>query len=93
MPILTWRFVQVPFKKYLHGRLIFSDWLLPLALLFLDTLLPRVFEDCGSEAGAAFGVGFARSYSNAGNYIGLPSNTALFLSTGNKYLFSSFNVT
>ena len=54
--------VQVHFKKYLHGgRLKFSDWLLPLAFLFLDTLLPRVFEDCGSEGGAAFGVGFARS--------------------------------
>ena len=26
-------------------------------------------------------------YCHAGNYIGLPSNTALFLSTGNKYLF------
>ena len=36
-----------------------------------------------SEGGAAFGVGFA----HAGNYIGLPSNTAPFLSTGNKYLF------
>ena len=29
--------------------------------LFLDTLLPRVFEDCGSEGGPAFGVGFAWS--------------------------------
>ena len=35
--------VQVPFKKYLHGgRLNFSYWLLPLAFLFLDSLLPRV---------------------------------------------------
>ena len=42
--------VQVPFRNYLHGgRLNFSDWLLPLAFLFRDTLLPRGFEDCGSE--------------------------------------------
>ena len=31
---------------------------------------------------------FARDrYSHAGNYIGLLSNTGLFLSTGNRYLF------
>ena len=30
--------------------------LLPLTLLFLDTLLPRVID--GSEGVAAFGVGF-----------------------------------
>ena len=47
---------------FLHGgRLNFSDWLLPLRLLLLDALLPRVFEECGSEGGSAFGVGFARS--------------------------------
>ena len=52
--------MQVPFKKYLHGgRFNFSDSLLPLAFLFLDTLQPRVSEDCGSEGGTAFGVGFA----------------------------------
>ena len=53
--------MQVPFKKCLHGcRLVLSDWLLPLAFLLLDALLPpRVFEDCGSEGGAAFGVGFS----------------------------------
>ena len=30
-------------------------------------------------------------YSHAGDCTGLPSNTVLFLSTGNKYLFCSFN--
>ena len=53
--------VQVPFKKYLHGgRLNFSDWLLHLAFLVLDTRLPRAFEVGGSEGGASLGVGFAR---------------------------------
>ena len=61
MPILTKRFGANTFQTSLHGcRANFSDWLLPLAFLFLDTLLPRVFEDCGSEGGSAFRVGFAR---------------------------------
>ena len=52
--------VQVPFKYYLHGcRRILPDWLLPLTLLFLDALLPRVID--GSEDGTALGVAFARS--------------------------------
>ena len=52
--------MQVPFKKFLHGsRLVFSDGLLPLRLLFLDALLPLGVG--GSEGGAVFGVGFARS--------------------------------
>ena len=53
--------MQVPFKKYVHGcRRIIPGLLLPLILLFLDTLLPRVID--GSEGVAAFGVGFcARS--------------------------------
>ena len=44
----------------MHGCLLdFPDWLLPLRLLFLDSLpAPGVG---GSEGGAAFGVGFARS--------------------------------
>ena len=52
--------MQVPFKKFLHGcRLVFPDELLPLRLLFLDALLPLGVG--GSEGGAVFGVGFARS--------------------------------
>ena len=53
-------FVQVPFKKFLHGcRLVFPDGLLPLKLLFLDALLhPGVG---GSEVGPVSGVGLARS--------------------------------
>ena len=52
--------VQVPFKNCLHGcRLVFPDWHLPLKLLFLDALLPLGVG--GSEGGAVFGVGFARS--------------------------------
>ena len=61
MPILTKRFGAKTFQTSLHGcRANFSDWLLPLTFLFLDTLLPNVFEDCGSEGGSAFRVGFAR---------------------------------
>ena len=36
--------MQVPFKKNIHGgRLNFSDWLVPLAFLFLDTHFNLVF--------------------------------------------------
>ena len=74
--------VQVPFKKFLHGgRLNFSDWFLPLAFRFLDTLLPRVFEDCGSEGGSAFVTLMPKTA------LVSPLSTALFLSTSNKYLF------
>ena len=52
--------MQAPFKKFLHGcRLDFPDGLLFLWLLFLDALL--LLGAGGSEGGAAFGVGFARS--------------------------------
>ena len=53
--------VQGPTKKYLQGcRRIMPGLLLPLTLLFLDILLPRVID--GSESVAAFGVAFcARS--------------------------------
>ena len=69
------------FKKFLHG------WLLPLVLLFLDTLLPRVFEYCG-ERMVRLSVSVSHDrYSHAGNCSSLPSNTGLFLSTGNKNLF------
>ena len=46
----------------------------PLVLLFLDTLLPRVFEYCGERM---VSVSHDR-YSHAGNCISLPSNTDLF---------------
>ena len=48
-------------KKYLHGcRRMTPGLLLPLTLLVIDILLPRVID--GSESVAAFGVGFcARS--------------------------------
>ena len=60
--------------------------LLPLILLFLDTLRPR--DTVGSEDVAALCSGFEHDrYSHAGNCIGLLSKTGLFLSTGNKYLF------
>ena len=54
-------FVQVPFKKFLHGcRLVFTDGLLPLRFLLLDALVPLGVG--GSEDGAVFGVAFARSW-------------------------------
>ena len=81
--------MQAPFKKYLHGgRLNFSDWLLPLAFLFLGTLPPRVLLKPVAQRVVRLLVSASHDrYSDAGNYIGLPSNTALFLSTGNKHLF------
>ena len=52
--------MQVPFTELLHGwRLDFPDGLLPLRLLFLDALL--LLGVGGSEGGAVFVVGFARS--------------------------------
>ena len=78
--------VQVPFKKCVHGcRLNFSDWLLPLMFVFLDTLLPRFFD--GSEGVAAFGVGFARSLLSCRKLHWSPFEHCLLSSTGNKYLF------
>ena len=79
--------MQVPFKKFLHGcRLNFSDWPSASGIL-LDALLPRVFEDCGQRV-VRHSVSVSHDrFSYAGNYMGLPSNTALFLSPGNKYLF------
>ena len=80
--------MQVNFKKYLHGgRLNFSDWLLPLAFLFLDTLLPRVFGTVAQKVVRPLVSVLNGRHSHVGNCIGLPSNIALFLSTGNKYLF------
>ena len=78
--------MQVPCKKCLHGcRLHFPDWLLPLRFLFsthfyllvlvaqrLERLMASVLHD---------------RYSHARNFMGLLSNTAILLSTGNKYLF------
>ena len=53
--------VQKPFKRLCTAvERISQTGLLPLTFLFLDTLLPNVFEDCGSEGGSAFRVGFAR---------------------------------
>ena len=79
---------QLPFKKYLHGsQLNFPDWLLPLAFLLLDALLPRVLGVGGSEAAWLLVSVLNDRYSHADNYIGLPLNTALLLSTGYKYLF------
>ena len=64
--------MQVPFKKFLHGcRASFPDRLLPLKHLFLDARPPLGVG--GSEGGAVFGVGFARS--------------AVLLSTESKLLF------
>ena len=63
MPMLTRRYlVQEPFKKYLHGGRLNSQTGFFLWHFFFSTHFPpRVFEDCGSEGGSAFGVGFARS--------------------------------
>ena len=87
MPILTKRFGASTFQEVFTRRWTKLLRLVSASGIFLDTLQPRVLEDCGSEGGAAFGVGLARSLLLCGNYIGLPSNTALFLFTGNKYLF------
>ena len=50
MPILTWRFRASTFQEVLTRRSIEFHRLafLPLAFLFLDTLLPRVFKDIGT---------------------------------------------
>ena len=74
-------------RSILHGgRLNFSDCLLPLAF-FLDTLLLRVFEDCGSEGGAAFGVGFARSLLSCQKLHWSPFKHCPFSFHWNKHLF------
>ena len=79
--------MQVPCKKYLHGaRFNFSDWLLPVAILILDTLLHRVFVQLSVSASHD-------RYSHAGNDIGLPSNTALFSFPLVTTAFSSFDTT
>ena len=58
------------------------------AFLFLDTHLYLVFLKIVAQRVVRLSVSVSHDrYSHAGNYIGLPSNTALFLSTGNKYLF------
>ena len=51
----------------------------------LDTLRPR--EKDGSEGVAAVLVSVHNLEFRGGNYMGLLSNTGLFLSTGNRYLF------
>ena len=63
-----------------------APWLLlPRILLFLSTLRPRDID--GSE-GRLWVLVFAHDrYCHAGNCIGLPSNTGLFLSTANIHLF------
>ena len=55
---------------------------LPLTLLFLDMLLPRVID--GVER-LSVSVLAHDQYSHAGNCTGLPSNIVLFLSTGNIF--------
>ena len=88
MPILTKRFGASTFQEVSTRRsIVFSCWRLPLAFLFLDTLLPRVFEDCGSESGSAFGVGFARSLLSCQKLHGSSFEHCTFPSTGNIYLF------
>ena len=64
MPILTKRFGASTFQEVFYTtvelQLNFSDWFLPLAFFSTHFYL-IVLEDCGSEGGAAFGVGLARS--------------------------------
>ena len=84
--------MQVPSKKFLHGgRLNFPDWLLPLAFLFLDTLQPHVLKIV-AQSGVAFWCRF-RTIVTLMPETSLvnPSNTALLLSTGNKYLSTPLN--
>ena len=46
-----------------------------LSFLFLEAPVPRVLEDCGSEGGATFGVGFARSLRTLHFFVPLVTNT------------------
>ena len=86
--------VRVPFKMYLHGcRMNFPDWLLPLTFLFLDALLPRVFGVGGSEGGAVFGVGFARSFLSCRKLHWSPFEHWAFFSPQVAFSLSSFNTT
>ena len=80
--------MQVPFEKCLHGcRLNFPDWLLPLTFLF-STPFYLVCLELVAQSFARLWVSVLHDHnSHAGNCIGLPSNTALFLFTGKKYLF------
>ena len=72
------------------GRKILPVWLLPLALLFLDVLLPRVID--GSEGGAAFGVGFgARSSLSCRKLHWSPRGTLAFFFPLVTHTFSSFS--
>ena len=61
-----------------------SEWLLPLTFRFLDSLLLCVLKSVAQKVVRLSVLALHDRYSHAGNYIGLLSNTALFLSAGCK---------
>ena len=88
MPILTRRFGASTFQEVFTWRSI--EFLrLGFCLVFLKIVAQNMVTfalDTSFPRRHSVSVSHDR-YSHAGNCIGLPSNTDLFLSTGNKYLF------
>ena len=89
MPILTKRFGASAFQETFTLRSIEFLRLASASGISFSRLTSAAFCGVGgSEGGVLLSVSALHDrYSHARNYIGLPSNTALSLSTGNRYLF------
>ena len=88
MPILTWRFGASTFQEVFTRQSIEFLRLVSASGIFFLTHFYLVFLQIVAQRAVRLSVSVSHDrYAHVGNCIGLPSNTGLFLSTGNNYLF------